>query len=181
MAKINSWALLEITHPDPAPGVAHPIGPIRDTIPDGTIGSDQFWLQLDEHDAFYIWKTWDFLANGMMTEKYRGLTFQNFHYDLSTESWTNDEPYRTTWQEVRDTRMARMNDTDWVVVKYAELGQPLPVQWATWRQDLRDWPATQAAAGFTAEQALANLNFHYDPATSARRVSLGLTLDRPTE
>jgi Phage tail assembly chaperone protein len=181
MAKINRWALLEITHPDPAPGVAHPLGPIRDELPDGSIAPNQLWVQLDENDAYYIWKTWDFLANGRMIEQYRGLTFPNFHYDLGTATWTHDEPYRVTWQEVRDARMARLGDTDWVVVKFTELNQPLPEEWATWRQDLRDWPVTQAAAGFTAEQALENLNYHFDPATKARRISLGLSLDRPTE
>ena len=73
--------------------------------------------------------------------------------------------------------MAKLQDTDWIVVKYTELGTPLPAEWATWRQDLRDWPATQEAAGFTPEQALENLDVHFDPITKARRLANGLPLE----
>jgi hypothetical protein len=175
MAKINYWVLCEKEQD----GTAFPFGPYREEPPDETLPMDErhVWVQLDDQDGYYIWQTWDFLNNGRMHERYRGLSFRSFKFNLVEKTWTVDEPIRVTWQNVRDTRMARLADTDWVVVKYTELGTPLPVEWATWRQDLRDWPATQEAAGFTPEQALENLDFHFDPATKARRIALGLPLE----
>ncbi len=172
MAKVNYWALLEKDGPDFE--VAHPMGPSREEDPTSEgVDPRHMWVQLDDTDAYYIWRTWDF-SQGVMTPLYRGLSFRSFHYIVATGTWEVDEPYQVSWQEVRDTRSARLTHTDWVVVKYTELGEPLPAEWATWRQDLRDWPVTQKAAGFTAEQSLENLNFHVDPYTKAFRIARGL-------
>lgn len=176
MAKVNYWTLCEFDGPENE--IAHPFGPLREDDPTGEKTDPRhIWVQLDSTDGYYIWRTWDFLTLGIMDERYRGLNFRNFTYDVATKTWTVDEPYQVSWQEVRDTRTARLSDTDWVVVKYTELGQPLPAEWATWRQDLRNWPKTQQDAGYTAQQSLENLNFHFDPVTRARRVSLGLPLE----
>jgi hypothetical protein len=44
------------------------------------------------------------------------------------------EPMRQL-REVRDIKLA---ETDWVVARATELGQPIPTEWATYRQALRD-------------------------------------------
>jgi len=39
---------------------------------------------------------------------------------------------------LRKERTQKLAETDWVVTKYIELGQPIPSEWATYRQALRD-------------------------------------------
>ena len=175
MAKVNYWVLCEKEQG----GTAFPFGPHREDPPEENIPMDErhVWVQLDDQDGFYIYQTWDFLTNGKMHERYRGLSFRDFQYNLANQTWTVGEPFKIGWQQVRDTRMAKLQDTDWIIVKYTELGTPLPAEWATWRQELRDWPATQEAAGFTPEQALENLDHHFDPITKARRIANGLPLE----
>lgn len=42
------------------------------------------------------------------------------------------------WEEVRTERNKRLADCDWVVTKYTELKEDLPIEWSTYRQALRD-------------------------------------------
>lgn len=42
------------------------------------------------------------------------------------------------WEEVRVERNKLLSDCDWVVTKYTELKEDLPVDWSTYRQALRD-------------------------------------------
>lgn len=44
------------------------------------------------------------------------------------------------WRLWRMERNFRLAETDWVVVKYAESGSPVPAEWAAYRQALRDLP-----------------------------------------
>ena len=41
-------------------------------------------------------------------------------------------------QNIRQKRDQLLFETDWVVIKATELGQPLPLNWVAYRQDLRD-------------------------------------------
>ena len=41
-------------------------------------------------------------------------------------------------QELRDARSMFLRDTDWVVTKAMETGEPVPQQWQDYRQALRD-------------------------------------------
>ena len=43
---------------------------------------------------------------------------------------------------LRDLRDKKLIETDWVVTKYTELGQTIPNDWKTYRQALRDFPAS---------------------------------------
>ena len=47
-----------------------------------------------------------------------------------------EEKYRLLREE-RDFRLA---ETDWVVTKSTETGEPIPAEWSTYRQALRDLP-----------------------------------------
>ena len=42
------------------------------------------------------------------------------------------------WEEVRTERNKLLAECDWVVTKYTELGEPIPEEWAAYRQALRD-------------------------------------------
>lgn len=42
--------------------------------------------------------------------------------------------------EVRADRDVRLAETDWIVIKSLENGSPIPAEWATYRQALRDVP-----------------------------------------
>ena len=48
-------------------------------------------------------------------------------------------------QEARDLRNTLLADTDWVVIKASEAGEPVAPEWVTYRQALRDLPSQ---AGF---------------------------------
>lgn len=43
-------------------------------------------------------------------------------------------------KSARDSRDTLLAECDWVVVKSLESGQPIPAEWATYRQALRDLP-----------------------------------------
>ena len=57
---------------------------------------------------------------------------------------------REAWAALRAERDRRLAETDWVVAKAYERGEPVPEAWAAYRQALRDLP-TQ----LTDEQILA--------------------------
>jgi hypothetical protein len=40
--------------------------------------------------------------------------------------------------QVRGERAALLRNTDWVVIKFQETGQPVPPEWSAYRQALRD-------------------------------------------
>ena len=56
--------------------------------------------------------------------------------DSAAEGRLND---LITLRELRDEKLT---ETDWVVTKYTELGQAIPNDWKTYRQSLRDLPAS---------------------------------------
>ena len=43
---------------------------------------------------------------------------------------------------LRDLRDKKLTETEWVDTKYTELGQTIPNDWKTYRQALRDFPAS---------------------------------------
>ena len=47
-------------------------------------------------------------------------------------------------QEIRIERNHRLTDTDWVVARASETGTAIPDDWKTYRQALRDLPATES-------------------------------------
>lgn len=48
--------------------------------------------------------------------------------------------------DLRRQRDALLSETDWVVVRSSELGTELAAEWKTYRQALRDLPATYPTA-----------------------------------
>lgn len=61
-------------------------------------------------------------------------------------SLAEDANRRTTARTMRQKRDAKLDDTDWIVIKSQELGEPVPTEWLEYRQSLRDiskcsnWP-----------------------------------------
>ena len=56
------------------------------------------------------------------------------------DKFTNDNDW--IQESCRDLRNNRLEETDWIVSKYAELGQSVTDVWKTYRQTLRDLPKT---------------------------------------
>ncbi len=54
------------------------------------------------------------------------------------------------WKALRAERDRRLAETDWIVVRAYERGEPVPEAWAAYRQALRNLPAQ-----LTDEQVLA--------------------------
>ena len=44
-------------------------------------------------------------------------------------------------EQLRAERNLLLAETDWVSLKYYDLGQPVPTEWTEYRQALRDLPA----------------------------------------
>lgn len=42
------------------------------------------------------------------------------------------------WREVRRERDRRLSETDWIVLRAVERGEPAPPEWLAYRQALRD-------------------------------------------
>ena len=47
------------------------------------------------------------------------------------------------WMQVRNEINLLLSETDWVVTKASDTGVALSDEWKTYRQELRDLPATQ--------------------------------------
>ncbi len=47
------------------------------------------------------------------------------------------------WQSIRNKRNLLLSQSDWVVTKASETGVAVSDEWKTYRQELRDLPATQ--------------------------------------
>ena len=57
-------------------------------------------------------------------------------FDYSIKEWkVNTE---LAWHYVYIERSRKLMDTDWLVTKAIETGEPMPAGWATYRQALRD-------------------------------------------
>jgi len=63
---------------------------------------------------------------------------------------TRQDRIGEAWAAFRAERDRRLAETDWVVVRAYERGEPVPEAWVTYRQALRDLPAR-----LTDEQVLA--------------------------
>jgi hypothetical protein len=63
---------------------------------------------------------------------------------------TLQDRIREAWAVFRTERQARLAETDWIVARAYERGEPVPEAWAAYRQALRDLPGQ-----LTDEQVLA--------------------------
>ncbi|WP_052155163.1 phage tail assembly chaperone [Thermus sp. 2.9] len=63
---------------------------------------------------------------------------------------TRKDRLREAWAALRAERDHRLAETDWIVARAYERGEPVPEAWAAYRQALRDLPAQ-----LTDEQVLA--------------------------
>lgn len=53
-------------------------------------------------------------------------------------TWVETASAEDRLNNLRSVRNKKLAQCDWVVAKYTELGQPIPAEWATYRQALRD-------------------------------------------
>lgn len=56
------------------------------------------------------------------------------------EAHLNPPPVPPTADDVRAERDAKLSACDWIVIRAQETGQPVPQEWADYRQALRDVP-----------------------------------------
>jgi len=54
---------------------------------------------------------------------------------------TRQDRIQEAWAAFRAERNRRLAETDWVVARAYERGEPVPEAWAAYRQALRDLPA----------------------------------------
>ncbi len=54
------------------------------------------------------------------------------------EAWNNDVKYRFALVAVQNRRNAMLRESDWVVARSIETGEPIPQEWKDYRQTLRD-------------------------------------------
>ncbi|GAA6745337.1 phage tail assembly chaperone [Thermus brockianus] len=55
---------------------------------------------------------------------------------------TRKDRLREAWAALRAERDHRLAETDWIVARAYERGEPVPEAWAAYRQALRDLPQT---------------------------------------
>jgi hypothetical protein len=112
-----------------------------------------------------------------MPKHLRGLAPHHFAFNFENNEWTHETVESVTWQNIKDERLAKLNGTDWIVVKYTELGQPIPSEWLEYRTFLRDYPDTHKH--LTPEHAQHILNFTFDPELKKIRLAKGLPITAP--
>ncbi len=54
---------------------------------------------------------------------------------------TQQDRIKEAWAAFRAERDRRLAETDWIVARAYERGEPVPEAWAAYRQALRDLPA----------------------------------------
>jgi len=59
-------------------------------------------------------------------------------FNYTNKNWEDTRTNETEWARVRSQRFKLLAETDWVTVKSFETGNPIPTQWLTYRQALRD-------------------------------------------
>jgi len=64
-------------------------------------------------------------------------TYEKPSYAEIEANWTTVE-YEILEKEVRQERDQLLAETDWIVIRSQELGEPIPTEWQTYRQALRD-------------------------------------------
>lgn len=83
-----------------------------------------------------------FRLHGGRLERAPAPPFDGALWDFDRQAWTDpigaDVRRKAQWRNVRLERDARLLASDWVVVRAAESGQPVPGAWTTYRQALRD-------------------------------------------
>lgn len=69
------------------------------------------------------------------------LTDDKSKAEFDKEEWDRyivDEPM----SQLRRQRNELLSQTDWIITKYMEQGEPVPAEWRSYRQELRDLPQT---------------------------------------
>lgn len=61
-----------------------------------------------------------------------------WRWDDESRRWVAEPTTEAHWRVVRAERDRRLAATDWLVVKAAERGEPIPEAWRAYRQALRD-------------------------------------------
>lgn len=173
MAYVDLWVMVDVSD-DKKIGTWYGV---RQTISPEDDLSDKFaWIRIKDTDVLWEIESWNF-DQSPLPKKYRGLAPQHHTYNFETASWSHVPVDRVTWKNIKDERMAKLNDTDWVVVKYTELGQPIPQEWLEYRTFLRNYPETHKH--LSAEHAQHILNFTFDPDLQRLRASRGASIEPP--
>ena len=68
---------------------------------------------------------------------------QNCTWNSGTKAWTVvDKDIDVAWEELRDTRNILLGQSDWTQLADADLTEEKLAEWNTYRQALRDYPAS---------------------------------------
>lgn len=73
---------------------------------------------------------------------YSGISTVGTAYTMPTQSdletKVNVKLNNERWDFIRKERNRKLSETDWIVTKLYELGDPVPIEWKEYRQSLRD-------------------------------------------
>ena len=73
---------------------------------------------------------------------YSGISTVGTAYTMPTQSdletKVNVKLNNERWDLIRKERNRKLSETDWIVTKLYELGDPVPIEWKAYRQSLRD-------------------------------------------
>lgn len=106
---------------------------IRDTVTDHIPEQAGItFIEVDYTDVINI--TTQYFDNGVFVEKGFGAPF--FEFDYGLKQWTASPV--AAWAGAKQKRARALAESDWVVTKATERGQPVPGAWAAYRQALRD-------------------------------------------
>jgi hypothetical protein len=78
----------------------------------------------------------DYLWDGAAAVRLPARPSIDHHFDYSRREWLAD--INRAWAKVRAERDARLAASDWVRLRAADLGEPVPPKWLQYRQALRD-------------------------------------------
>lgn len=118
--------------------VPYTIGELRRDNPNVSFPEN---IPLDMLAAYGVYKVKETPAPALDSKTHRHVLDVQLIDGEWTEVWQIVElPFDQAADNVRAYRGRLLQDSDWVVAKSYELGQPVPADWAAYRQALRNVP-----------------------------------------
>ncbi len=113
---------------------------LQDEIDPATVDPRPYLIVLQPLSGNDYWVSAGSLIEYDAATKRRKLSWpgRGFVWNPARGDWDDSRDTSEAWDDVRSKRDKLLAETDWIVTKAVERGEPVPLDWAIYRQALRD-------------------------------------------